>query len=478
MDMDGSRRRTSVSTVAATILAVAGLIAAAATPAPRPARRGDRPNIVVILTDDQSFDTLPSNPPAMPWLQSQILDRAGEWLRFPNAVISSPLCCPSRATILSGRYAQTTRVFDNDQGYRFDESSTVATWLHDAGYFTGLVGKYLNKYPFDRGPYVPPGWDRWVAKRNTAATTTYYDYGLVDQGAPLQVRDAPSTYATDFLAARAIDFLRIAPVDRPWFLYFAPSAPHPPWTPPPRYVGAFAGVALPSPRSVGERDVSDKPAWVQSLPPIGRAERARLLRDRRRQRETLLGLDDAVRRTVDAIAARGDLERTVIFLLTDNGYSFGQHRVLGKRCPYEECIRTPFVVRMPGQRARDVPGVVSNVDLAPTIADLAGVVPGIPVDGRSFAVALRGDRGWRQPGVFLEWVGDADVPSWRGVRTRDFAYIENADGTVELYDLTGALGEPDPLELRNRAGDPRYRAQVRRLAELLRKLQSRPPGRG
>lgn len=471
------RPMTGSATVVAAVLSVAGLVAAAAMPPPALVPRGDRLNIVVVLTDDQTFDTLPSNPPAMPWLQSQMRDPAGAWLRFPNAVISSPLCCPSRATILSGRYAQTTRVFNNDQGYRFDESSTLATWLHDAGYFTGLVGKYLNKYPFDRGPYVPPGWDRWVAKRNTAATTTYYDYGFIDQGVPLQVRDAPSSYATDFFADRAIDFLRIAPADRPYLLYFAPSAPHPPWTPPPRHVGASAGASLPLPRSVGERDVSDKPLWVQALDPIGRAERARLLRDRRRQRETLLGLDDAVSRIVDAVAARGDLERTVIFFLTDNGYSFGEHRIRGKRCPYEECIRTPFVVRMPGQTARAVSGVISNVDLAPTIAELAGVRPGIAVDGRSFARSLRNRTGVRQPGVLLEWVGDADVPPWWGVRTPDFAYIESADGTVELYDLTGALGRPDPLELRNRAGDPRYRAEADRLAGLLRRLRSRPPGR-
>ena len=157
----------------------------------------------------------------MPWLQSQIQDPNGHWLWFPNAFIQTPLCCPSRATILSGRYSRHTHVRTNDDGHRFDESQTIATWLHDAGYFTGLIGKYLNRYPFGRGPYIPPGWDRWVVKRNTAATTTYSNFGFVDQGVALQTSDAPATYATDLFADHAVDFLRTAPDDRPFFLYFA-----------------------------------------------------------------------------------------------------------------------------------------------------------------------------------------------------------------------------------------------------------------
>jgi arylsulfatase A-like enzyme len=167
----------------------------------------------------------------------------------------------------------------------------------------------------------------------------------------------------------------------------------------------------------------------------------------------------------------------VILFLTDNGFSFGQHRIRGKRCPYDECIRTPFAARVPGAEARDVPGLISNVDLAPTIADLAGVRPGHPVDGRSFASALLGGR-WKPPaGVFIEWAGDREVPRWQGVRTSEFAYIESEDGTVELYDITGTIGAADPFELRDREVDPRYRATVRRLAALMRALRSRPPGR-
>jgi N-acetylglucosamine-6-sulfatase len=467
----------SLRQLAAAVLAAAVLAAAALTATPSAQARDDRLNIVVILTDDQSFDTLPSNPPAMPWLQSQIQDPQGHWLWFPSAFIEDPLCCPSRATILSGRYSRHTHVQNNHEGELFDETQTLATWLHGAGYFTGLVGKYLNQYPFGRGPYVPPGWDRWVAKRNTSASTTYSNFGFVDQGVALQTSDSPATYATDLFADDAVDFLRTAPEDRPFFLYFAPSAPHPPWTPPVRYAGAFAGVPFPVSPSVDERDLSDKPVWVRKLRPVDAAARATFLADRRHEAETLLGVDDAVKRIVDQLAADGDLDRTVIFFLTDNGYSFGEHRIRGKRCQYEECIRTPFAVRVPGAQAHDVTGLISNVDLAPTIADLTGVRPGQTVDGRSFAPSLVGRR-WRSPpAVFLEWAGDDEIPPWQGVRTADFAYFESSDGTVELYDLTGAIGAADPYEMRSRAADPRYRATVRRLAAVLHAFRTRSPGR-
>ncbi len=467
----------SLRQTTATLLAAGALAASALAATTPPRARDDRLNIVVILTDDQSFDSLPSDPPALPWLQSQIRDRDGHWLSFPNAFIQTPLCCPSRATILSGRYSRNTNVYTNDDGALFDETQTIATWLHDAGYFTGLIGKYLNRYPFGRGPYIPPGWDRWVGKRNTAASTTYSNFGFVDQGVPFQTSDAVATYATDLFADHAVDFLRTAPDDRPFFLYFATSAPHPPWTPPPRHAGAFSGESVPVSPGVDERNVSDKPAWVRNLRPVDAVERARLLADRRHEAEALLAVDDAVERIVGQLEADGDLDRTVIFFLTDNGFSFGQHRIRGKRCPYEECVRTPFAARVPGAEAKDVPGLISNVDLAPTIAAIAGVRPGQPVDGRSFAHALLGER-WKSPaGVFLEWAGDGEIPPWQAVRTSDFAYIESADGTVELYDITGAIGPADPFELRSRSADPRYRAIVRRLSALLRALRSRPPGR-
>ena len=191
---------TSLRQPAAALLAVAILVAAAITATPAPQARDDRLNILVNPTDDQSFDSLPSNPPAMPWLQSQVQYGRNMAVVPERVHPRTPLCCPSRAAVVVGTGAgRHSHVRTNDDGHLFDESQTIATWLHDAGYFTGLIGKYLNRYPFGRGPYVPPGWDRWVVKRNTAAITTYSNFGFVDQEVSLQTSDSPATYATDLL---------------------------------------------------------------------------------------------------------------------------------------------------------------------------------------------------------------------------------------------------------------------------------------
>jgi N-acetylglucosamine-6-sulfatase len=189
------------------------------------------PNFLIILTDDQAADTLPSTvgPPPMPWLQAQITDPAEPWVRFSNAFLDTPMCCPSRASILTGETSAHTGVQSNLDGFDLDESSTLATWLDDAGYTTGLIGKYLNDFPWDRGPYVPAGWDRFLAKQNQELATTYYGYHVIDQGVPQYVAPSASGYATDYLADEALSFLRSAPTDQPWFLLFSPPAPHAPW---------------------------------------------------------------------------------------------------------------------------------------------------------------------------------------------------------------------------------------------------------
>ncbi len=439
------------------------------------------PNVIIILTDDQTLDTLPSDPPAMPWLQSQIFQgAAGGWRWFPDAILSTPLCCPSRATILTGRYAHNTGVQGNGEGENLDESQTLATWLSAAGYRTGLFGKYLNGYPWDRGPYVPAGWSRFVGKSNRDQGQTYYGYEEIDQGVPLFPGRGPDAYATDHFADLTVSFLRSTPIDQPFFAMYTPSAPHAPWLPAPRDAGAFADAPVPVASQRLLNDVRGKPLWIRERPPISAARAAKYRREDRQERATLLAVDDAVRRIVETVAARWELDRTVIFFLTDNGYAFGEHRWHGKKCAYEPCIRTPFAVLAPWGGPATVPQLVSNVDLAATVADLAGVDPGVPQDGQSLA-ALLGAPGAAPPPdparpLLIEWAGDRDVPPWRGVRTPNFAYIENADGTVELYDLGGRLGPPDPDEIHNVAALPRYTRVRRELANTLVVLASRGKG--
>jgi len=177
------------------------------------------------------------------------------------------------------------------------------------------------------------------------------------------------------------------------------------------------------------------------------------------------------------IAARGDLGRTVVFFLTDNGYSFGAHRWVGKQCPYEECIRTPFAVRVPWAASGTRPNVISTVDLAPTIASFAGTAPDLAVDGSDVRPLIdphAGETSRALPkGALIEYLGGELVPNWVGVRTRDFTYVEYADGERELYDLTGRAGPADPGELENRVSDPAYQTVRNRLALLLRTLRGR-----
>jgi N-acetylglucosamine-6-sulfatase len=427
-------------------------------PPPPPPAPDPRPNILVVLTDDQTLDTLPTDPAAMPWLQSQIADPAGHWIWFPNAVVSTPLCCPSRATILTGEFDTRTHVRTNLDGPLLDDTDTLPVWLDRAGYTTGLVGKYLNAYPWGRAPFVPPGWDRWFAKENANESTSYYDYDVVDSGFVRHYGSVPDVYATDVLGEAADAFLRQAPSDRPWFLYFSPNAPHAPWIPAQRYadVSGMPAPALPSLEEMN--DVRGKPGYVRARAPYTDAERASFQQDLLRERAMLRSVDDALREMVATIEARGELDRTVILFLTDNGYSFGLHRLEGKRYPYEPSIGIPFGIRAPGADARTDPSLVANVDLASTIAELAGVSPDLPQDGISLVPALRGDPLPARAGVWLDWGGDENVPAWSGVRTVGFTYVRNADGTEELY-----RNDTDPLQLRNLAMDPRAISTLTRL---------------
>ena len=431
-------------------------------------RISNGPNIVVILTDDQSPDTLPHDPPAMPYLQRRIDDPSDRWIKFPNAFINTPLCCPSRATILSGLYSHETGVLRNEDGHLFQDASTVASWLNGVGYWTGLVGKYLNRYPFDREPFIPPGWDEWAAKMHGDVTSVYFDYRLFENGQVVHYGVEPKDYMPDVLTTKAVDFIRNAPEGRPFFLYFAPTAPHAPWVPAPRHEGAFSKLRIDKQPNYNEEDVTDKPAWVQALNEVKKRKERILDFQHRNELEALLGVDDSIRAIFEALEQRNSLDDTVVFFLTDNGYSFGEHRLIGKRCAYDECAKTPFYVRYPDVVSREDRTVISNADLAPTIAGLAETAPSTRVDGLDLSRVLAGNRRIHRPGVLIEWAGDQDVPPYNALRTQEFLYVEYpTTGERELYDLRGAVGHSDPYGLKNVAGEREFRGIERRLESQL-----------
>jgi N-acetylglucosamine-6-sulfatase len=458
------RRRSRIAALVVSVVVFSGVLF---LPSGTTAERDPRWNFIVIVTDDQTADSIPHDPPVMPYLQAATADPNDHWVVFSNGFVNTPLCCPSRATMLTGLYTHNHGVLTNEHGHVLDEASTIAAWLHDAGYHTGLVGKYLNQYPFGRQPFVPNGWDLWRGKEYGPVANLYYDYTLIQQDVATHYGRVREHYATDMMAQKAVEFISDAPLERPFLLWFAPTAPHPPWVTAPRHEGIYGDIPVTPPPGVGERNVSDKPAWVQALPRLGPAERAGLTEQRRRSYETLVAVDDAVRTIVEALQARGDLDRTVIVFISDNSYSFGEHRWIKKSCAYDACVHVPFLIRHPLAEGRIVDQPVSAVDVAPTIAALAGLEPPVPLDGTNLAPALTDPNAPLPARAFAEWVGDEHVPGWWLLRTRRFAYVELVTGERELYDL-----QLDPYQLWNAIEDPAYASTLARLQPMMAEFRS------
>jgi len=426
------------------------------------------PSVLVIMTDDQRADTLW----AMPTVGSELI---GQGVTFTNAFVSNSLCCPSRASTLTGAYSHTTGVWRNQPPYggwdSFVDTSTVATWLHDAGYRTGFFGKYLNRYwnPAYASGYVPPGWDRWVAFPRSG----YFDYDLNIDGVIRSFGSAPEDYSTSVLADEAASFIRSE--KGPILVWFTPYAPHNPATPEPRYATAFSDLAPWRPASYNEPDVSDKPTWLQKLRPLDAEKQAGIDAFRIDQYRTLLSVDDAVGELLAALRDSGRLHNTLIVFMSDNGILWGEHRWRTKRVAFEEAIRIPFVVRYdPLVRVpRTDPNLVLNIDVAPTISDVAGVsAPG--ADGASLLPLLADPSApWRDAFLIERLQKKRDLlPTYCGVRTDRYLYTVYVTGDRELYDL-----QSDPLELTNLITDPSMEPVVADLhARLLQLCDPPPPG--
>jgi N-acetylglucosamine-6-sulfatase len=439
-----------------------------------------RPNIVLILTDDQRWDQI--GPDWMPTVESLLADKG---VTFTNGFVSNPLCCPSRATILTGETSGHNGVWTNEgKGvggfHAFHDSSTIATWLHADGYRTGLVGKYLNGYMSKDIAYVPPGWDEWdaLALGGSPACTRggYYNYCLSHNGLEEDHGRAEADYSTDVLGADATSFIASTPADQPLFLYYAPRAPHAPTTPPSRYQEACPSVSLPMPASYNEVDVSDKPAYIQNIHLRSPKWVSVQQRFWTKACQTLHAVDDTVGDVLNELHRTGRLSNTLVLFASDNGLLYGEHRWLGKIVPYEESIRVPTVARydpVTAGVASTSSALVVNLDFASTFAAAAGVVPGLPQDGESF-FPLLSDPGARWRSRFLlEHFGGPQAPAYCGVRTRsDFVYVRYATGEEELYDLTN-----DPYQLQNSAGKAGSAKRLQNLrGDTARLCDPPPPG--
>jgi N-acetylglucosamine-6-sulfatase len=462
------------------------LLGAACGPPTRVVQTPDRPNVILILTDDLDAQLLEEHMEDYPNLRRL----AAEGTTFENAFVTDPMCCPSRATILRGQYAHNHEIVGNtwprggSRKFRVLGlgESTVATWLQDEGYRTVLVGKYMNGY---YGTRVPVGWDDWYAIAGDYRSTRLSENGRVSY------YDPERDHLDEVLAEKATGYVRGTTADdSPFFMWLGTSAPHAPATPAARHEDAFLGARLPRPSSFDEKDVSDKPDWVRNNPTLDQEQIAPmedLYRDRLR---SMLAVDEMVGRLVDALRENGELDNSYLVFTSDNGFHLGQHRLtMGKWTAYEEDIRVPLIVRGPGvPEGRTLPHLVLNNDLAPTFADLAGAKTPSFVDGRSLepllSTELTPEEEWRRaflveatasegrgpPSPIVDegsvkplLTGDPLPEGWRraaqsgawsrvnwgrpgleALRTEEHLYVEYGTGERELYDL-----KTDPYQLDN-----------------------------
>ena len=439
------------------------------------------PNVLVIESDDETRESLR----VMHNVNSLI---GAQGATFKNSFVNYSLCCPSRATFLTGQYAHNHGVTNNvgpSGGFQRFESlhgdNNLAVWLQDAGYYTGMIGKYLNGYA--NSPPVPPGWSEWHA---TVPNDQYvYNYRLAENGTSVSYGQNPADFKQDVLTGKAVDFVnRRAPQAQPFFLWLTYTAPHiggpepspnPPVNcgdaakPAPRHAHAFDSEPLPRPPNFNEADVSDKPGAIRNLPLLSPSQITDIQRTYRCELESLLSVDEGVKSVVDALRANGELDNTLIIYTSDNGYFHGEHRIpKGKLNIYEESIRVPLEMRGPGiPRGVNVSDLAINADLAPTIVDAASATPGLIMDGLSLIPVAQ------NPGIeagrellIEQPLGDTNA-SFEAIRTERYMYAEHHTGVKELYDL-----QKDPFELQGRHNAPAYASVKAQLADRLHALQN------
>lgn len=462
-----------------------------------PTARGDivrRPNIVVLQTDDQTVQDLS----VMPGVRRLIAQRG---VTFDQMVTPFPICCPSRAAELTGSYPHNNGVnanFPPAGGFvpweKKSGNKHIGKWLQNAGYYTAHIGKYINGYAYPNRPKaaVPNGWSEW---HGSADPSTYqmWGYRLNEPSGshkygsfPVQ---NPALYSSDVYGRKAVRIIQQqAKRPGPFYLQVEFLAPHvetvplkkgfipQPWVdvdnpdpstgiqvipprPAPRHRNFFNNMPLEMDPSFNEADVSDKGSFVRNLPLLTPDQITDLVEDNRSRRRSLLAVDEAITKIIRELKKTKQDRNTVIVMMGDNGYLLGQHRIsMGKYFPYEPALRIPFMMSGPGiARNRTESKLVSLVDVAPTLLDLAHAKPsGRAPDGMSLRSALRGVGSPRTRSVLLssgpqKGPNGANLPLFDGVRSPNFVWFRYEDGFEEMYDLKN-----DPYELTSLAYDPAY----------------------
>jgi N-acetylglucosamine-6-sulfatase len=451
---------TSIYLIVSFVLVVCGVSLLAIGPAEghTGVRAAPRPNFVFVLTDDLTLNLLSHMP------HVQALEDAG--LTMSRYYVVDSLCCPSRASIFTGEYPHDDGVFKNqgpDGGYKAynkqgDPRRSFAVALHNAGYRTAMMGKYLNGYqPQDP---VAQGWDQW-----DVAGEAYWEvnYTLNENGSQKKYGHNPDDYLTDVLSGKAKSFIASSARQRkPFMLEVSTFAPHKPYAPPPRYQNAARHVAYPK-TAAYNRSPKNPPSWLRGHRSLTAAQQRAITVSYRKRVEAAMGVDDMVGRLRAQLLASGELRNTYIIFSSDNGYHMGEYRLMpGKMTAFDTDIHVPLIVTGPGVPAGKVSSqLASNIDLSPTFETLAGLNVPDWVDGRSLADVWHGQHpgDWRQA-ILIEHhgpndsAGDPDQqgtvtgnpPSYEAVRTANALYVQYANGQQEYYNTVR-----DALELDNNA---------------------------
>ncbi|HSW46111.1 MAG TPA: sulfatase [Phycisphaerae bacterium] len=476
------RKSLTCGAVAVVLLGAMSGVPAADAPASRPA---GRPNIIFILIDDMRWDIM--SCAGHPLVKTPNIDRlASAGVRFANAFVTTSLCSPSRAAFLTGATAEVNGVKINEKNDPVPSVVTFPQVLQQAGYETAHVGKWH----MSPGAHPRPGYDYWLSFHWQGE---YIDPQLNENG-----RDFPSKgYVTDILTQYAIDFIK-RDRDKPFYLTISHKAMHGDFIPAERHKDLYKPSDLREPASYKD-DLSGKPRWMRELrirggqlkkpvPPDGIPDRIEppawdpedgLNQKHLNYLRTLAAIDEGVGRLLDTLREKGILDKTTVFFASDNGFFMREHGLSDKRLAYEESIRIPFVaggfgINKPG---RTVDEMVLNIDLAPTILEMAGAAVPKTVQGRSFRPLLAGEkpRDWRDSFVYRyyqeEWL--PGYPTLEALRTSDWVYIRypKIEDIDELYNV-----RKDPEAMNNLAAEPSQQSRIQEMrAELDRRVRAGAP---
>jgi len=454
---------------------------------PAPLPPAQKPNVIFILTDDLDIYS-------MPYLKYINADLAANGITLSKFFVTDSLCCPSRASILRSQFVHSHKVkenagihggFERFKKLKLDEC-TLATWLDGTGYKRALFGKYLNAYPKSAAStYIPKGWDEWFVPLWNGGYEGF-SYLVNDNGTVKSYGKAESDFFTDVVSRKASDFInRSVSAAKPFFLYLAPFAPHQPATPAPRHKKLLPNIFAPRLPNTNEADVKTKPKYIKSRARLGARVMSKDDSLFRQRILSMLSVDEMVHNLVGLLTQRGVINNTYIIFTSDNGFHLGQHRLrAGKRTPYEEDIRVPFIVRGPGIPAGVVRDQLSlETDIGPTISEWAGGKTPDFAEGRSLTPLLGSevspDLVWRNA-VLVEHFADSIepfeptrspddhlfMPGYAALRTKNFMYAHYESKEIELYELN-----QDPYELNNLVS-PDFDAQKAGLDALLQRLRS------